>query len=427
MSSQISLQQPILNGGIRSINFFNGRLLSARDLTREQSAHREADRRLGQAVGDGIAYGLEISVANDSTRESPVVSVEPGLAVNRVGQTLKLTDRTDVALVRRATAGSSGVQIFGECAPLQTGTYIAGAGVYLLTIAPASGVEGRAMSNGLDATTAACNTDTLVNAVQFRLIQLDQHISATEIQDQNRLRNLIAYKFFGVEKTDAFKADPFGEKLEDYGLLDDLRPTWLSDCDVPLGILFWTLVDGIKFLDMWSVRRSLAHPSADTLWPLFTSQRCRSEGEAMFLQFADQANTLRKTLPSPTLVRAVDHFHFLPPVGLLPLADSRFSQGFHEDLFFDDMTVHPEDLHIEGARVEALVQQALRFPPVDLSVPNTNRTLVWVYHVRENRQQVLDDSIAGPTQPYVIFTTGHMAYLGDAHFDVNRWDFSNFA
>lgn len=427
MDSQISLQQPILNGGIRSINFFNGRLLSARDLTREQSAHREADRRLGQAVGDGIAYGLEVSVANDSTRESPVVSVEAGLAVNRIGQTLKLTDRTDVALVRRASSGSNGAQIFGECVPLQTGTYIAGAGVYLLTIAPAHGVEGRAISNGLDAATAACNTDTLVNAVQFRLIQLDQHITASEIQDQNRLRNLIAYKFFGVDQTDGFKANPFGPKLDQYGLLDDLRPTWLSDCDVPLGVLFWTLEDGIKFLDMWSVRRSLAQRTANSSLPLFTSERRRSEGEAMFLQFAEHTDTLRKTLPAPTTVRALDHFHYLPPVGLLPLAGGQFGQGFHEDLFFDEITVHPEDLHIEGARVEALIQQSLRFPPVDLSVATDNRILVWVYRVRENRQQVLNSSIAGPTQPYLIFTTGHMAYLGDAHFDVNRWDFSNFA
>lgn len=427
MDSQISLQQPILEGGIRSINFFNGRLLSARDLTREQSAHREADRRLGQAVGEGIAYGLEVSVANASTRESPVVSVEAGLAVNRVGQTLKLTDRTEVALVRRATAGSNVAQIFGECVPLQTGTYIAGAGVYLLTIAPAHGVEGRAMSNGLDAATAACNTDTLVNAVQFRLIQLDQYITPPEIQDQNRLRNLLAYKFFGVEKTDAFKADPFSAELDRYGLLDDLRPTWLSDCDVPLGVLFWTLEDGIKFIDMWSVRRSLAQRSADSFWPLFTSQRRRSEGEAMFLQFAEHSETLRKTVANPVTVQAVDHFHYLPPVGIIPLANEKFPQGFHENLFFNELTVHPEDLHIEGARVEALIQQALRFPPVDISVASNNQILVWVYRVRENRQRVLNESIAGPTQPYLIFTTGHMAYLGDAHFDVNRWDFSNFA
>ena len=75
MDSQISLQQPILYGGILSINFFNGRLLSARDLTREQSANRESDRRLGQAIGEGIAYGLEVSKSTASTQQAPVVTV----------------------------------------------------------------------------------------------------------------------------------------------------------------------------------------------------------------------------------------------------------------------------------------------------------------------------------------------------------------
>ena len=83
MDSQISLQQPILDGGIRSINFFNGRLLSARDLTREQTANREAERRLAQAIGEGVAYGLEVSKFNASTQESHVVTVEPGLAISR--------------------------------------------------------------------------------------------------------------------------------------------------------------------------------------------------------------------------------------------------------------------------------------------------------------------------------------------------------
>ena len=57
--SATDLQTPIIEGAIRSTNFFNGRLLSARDLTLEQSAYREADRRLGKAIGEGIAYGLE--------------------------------------------------------------------------------------------------------------------------------------------------------------------------------------------------------------------------------------------------------------------------------------------------------------------------------------------------------------------------------
>ena len=75
MDSSIDLQQPIIDGGIRSINFFNGRMLTARDLTREQSANREVTRRLGQAVGEGVAYGLEVSKSKSasSTSEFPLV------------------------------------------------------------------------------------------------------------------------------------------------------------------------------------------------------------------------------------------------------------------------------------------------------------------------------------------------------------------
>ena len=423
MDSQISLQQPILDGGIRSINFFNGRLLSARDLTREQLANREADRRLGKAVGEGIAYGLEVSKSNASTQGSPVVTVEAGLAINHIGQTLTLTAKTDVALARRATPGASNTDFFGECVPLQSGTYVAGAGVYLLTIAPAQGTEGRAATHSLESTNASCSTDATVSAVQFRLVQLDQQISPTDMLDQNHLQNLIAYKCFGVDNTSNFPADPFTTDQEKYGLLDSLRPAWLTECEVPLAILYWTLVDGIKFIDLWSVRRQLFPRSADKTWPFLTTARRRSEGMAMFLEFAEQLDAMRETLPNPAQIRAVDHFRYLPPVGIVPLQSNQFQQGFHKDLFFDTITRHPENLHIEGARVEALVHAALHYPPVDLN----SHIMIWIYRVRENQQQQVPGANINTSQPYLIFTTGHMAYLGDAHFDVNRWDFSNFA
>src|SRR6476620_150070 len=171
MDSRIDLQRPVLDGGIRSINFFNGRLLSARDLTREQTAYREADRRLGQAIGDGVAYGLEVSKTSGASNDSPAVTVAAGLAINRRGQTLTLATETDVALVRSTDSGGS-ANNFSDCLPLQTGAYVAGAGAYLLTLAPAQSTEGRAITNGLNQA-GSCNTDTIVTAVQFRLIQID--------------------------------------------------------------------------------------------------------------------------------------------------------------------------------------------------------------------------------------------------------------
>jgi hypothetical protein len=415
------LQQPIVDGGIRSVNFFNGRMLTARDLTREQAANREVDRRLGQAVGEGIAYGLEVSKSTGSTNESPVVSVEPGLAVNRQGQTLWLQDQTDVALVRKASA--SATEIFAECKPLQSGTYVAGAGVYLLTVAPAETREGRAVTSALNTGGAPCNTDAVVSAVQFRLIQLDPPITATELLDQNHLRNLIAYKCFGVADTQSFVSDPFGSELKQYGLLDSLRSNLLTDCDVPLGVLYWTLTDGIKFIDMWSVRRRLARRVDVGRYALLQDDRRAREGEAMFLQFQEQLEALRIFDGNPEALTAKSRFRYLPPIGILPLRKGG-SAGFTVSRFFDGVA-HRNPEFIDGALLNALTREAINYDPINLLDPidPDSCEMVWLYSAWQNERATQESS----TQPYVVFTSGHVPYAATARFDVTRWDYGNYS
>lgn len=420
MDSQIDLQQPVIDGGIRSVNFFNGRMLTARDLTREQAANREVDRRLGQAAGEGVVYGLEVSKSTRSTNEAPVVAIEKGLAVNRNGQTLWLRDRTEVALVRKASASVAGIT-FSECLPLQSGTYVAGAGVYLLTVAPAETREGRAVTNALDTGGAPCNTDAVVSAVQFRLIQLDPPITTAELQDEHHLRNVIAYKCFGLSDTKAYVKDPFGTELKEYGLLDDLRGNLLTDCDVPLGVLYWTLTDGIKFVDMWSVRRRLIDPAATDRWGIVMDDRRRNEAEAMLFQFRDQLATIFSAEPNLGFVAASAHFRYLPPVGILPLGDVASSRGFSYRQFFTGMT-YREPVFIEGAHVEFMFRSFLSFPPIDLS----SREMIWLYLVREN-MQTINAGVSRPPQAYLMFSSGHIPYQGDARYDLSRWNYSNYS
>ncbi|HEX3083356.1 MAG TPA: hypothetical protein VHP99_02435 [Pyrinomonadaceae bacterium] len=410
MDSRTDLQQPVLDGGIRSINFFNGRLLSANDLTREQSASREADRRLGKAVGEGVAYGLEVSQLANGNNQSPAVSVEAGLAVNRRGQTLMLEARTDIALVRTVDATGSS-QGFAECAPLQTGAYVSGAGVYLLTIAPAQQTEGRAITNGMNPTTATCNSDTIVSCVQFRLIQIDPPITTAEMQDEGHLRNLLAYKCFGTEETNTFITDPFGKALAQWGLLDGLRPNQLTDCEVPLAVLCWTDA-GIDFIDMWSVRRRLAS-SQNGEWPPFESDAAMAMAEARLLQFRDQIDDLRSPTANAAQLRALDIFDHLPPAGLLP-TDSAISTGFNLEKFFDGMTVR-NPVFIDVAQVEDLLRASQRYGAIDVS----NHEVIWLYQVREN--------VLGNTSPYAIFANGHIPPIGLGRFNLGRWNYSNYA
>jgi hypothetical protein len=412
MASPIDLQQPVLGGGIHSINFFNGRLLSARDLTLEQSAYREADRRLGNAVGDGVAYGLEVSTAAKSSKESPAVSVSAGLAINRRGQTLMLDARADITLVRTASAPvrSKG---FSECQPLQTGAYVANAGVYLLTVAPAQINEGRAITNGTNPAAATCNSDTTVTGVQFRLIQIDPPITSAELHDEDHLRNLVAYKCFGVKESNGFMRDPFGKTVSDWGLLDGLRPNQLTDCEVPLAVLRWTR-DGIRFIDMWSARRQLAH-SSDGKWPPFECDAALATAEARLLQFRDQLEDLRRT--NPAQVRATDVFNFLPPAGLLPVSGGT-STGFNLNTFFDGVTVR-QPVFIDVAQVDELVRSSILYGPIDLS----EHQVIWLYRVREN---VLGKSASVPTHPFIIFASGHIPPIGTGRYNLGHWNYSNY-
>src|SRR5437867_512547 len=172
----VDLLKPVLSNRTRSINFFNGRLLAGEDLTTEQKANRAAHSLLGQAVGDGVVYGLEVKANTQaSTLASPVLAVSQGLAVNKNGATLFLETDTQVALSRPPDVinGIDPSSIFQDCKPTETGTYIAGAGVYLLTIGPATSSQGLAEVSGISTSQAPCNTKYNLQGVQFRLLKLD--------------------------------------------------------------------------------------------------------------------------------------------------------------------------------------------------------------------------------------------------------------
>src|SRR4029077_9738434 len=99
MSTELDLEEAILDSELRYINFFNGRLLTGGDLSAEQAANRACSRHLGQAVGAGVAYGLEVSISLGNPPLNAMVDVAAGLAVNRAGQTLRLESKQTVALV----------------------------------------------------------------------------------------------------------------------------------------------------------------------------------------------------------------------------------------------------------------------------------------------------------------------------------------
>jgi hypothetical protein len=430
------LVQPVFDTDVRLVNFFNGRMLSAEDLSREQDANREERRRLGRAIGDGVAYGLEVTATVGVDRvAAPAVTINAGLAVNRRGQTLALASSVDVVLKQPplAQTASGDIQTFAVCDPVDPNTYVAGAGAYLLTIGEAEGKQGLAPVSGLGNIQASCNTKYLVPGVRFRLIPLT--LAPADLNEPNLLRNRLAYRCLagGPGESDGlvddgFVANPFGPPITEYGVIDRLRPhlpdtlqqgTWLQTCEVPLALLYLTATNGLVFVDMWAVRRRIIAPSADSSFPLLTSDRRLAEGEAMFLQFQSQiADMLLAGVPLAP-VAARDLFAFLPPVGLLPVGTGGRPLGFNYNNFFSRMTCR-NPIFIEGAQLRPLLREGLSYPPIDTN----SGVVVWLYLVRENAQLTLTGK---PGQSYLVFASGHTPYRGEARYNVHHWNFGNVA
>src|SRR6266568_5788962 len=257
--SVIEIEQPLLDGGIYSVNFFNGRLLSGEDLSAEQAGNREAHARLGLSVGMGVVNGLDVTLppppppgADTGLTPAPKVTVSKGMAINSLGQTLQLYDSIDVQLVSMHNSGSStaGQGTFRDSQPSPVGQYVLGEGVYLLTIAPALGSNGfspvSSFSNSsAGSSTATCNTRFSVDTIQFRLIQLT--FSSGLLGDTDHLRSKIAYACFGfpdaLPNTLLTPPDSFGPYEQNIRLLETLQQISkkidLAN-DVPLAILSWS-------------------------------------------------------------------------------------------------------------------------------------------------------------------------------------------
>ncbi len=417
----LQLQEPLKEGGIRTVNFFNGRLLTSKDLSREQSARREADWRQGLARGDGVAFGLDVGPDEAVSKSgAPVLRITSGLAINRRGQALRLTDDLSVALTRSFDATVATTCTFAACDPLIGGTYVAGAGVYVLSVAPAEISEGKAPTNGLDPNNVRCNMDSTVEGLQFRLHAVPPQEYGPLGIGEPWFRNALAYRCFGDDVRAPWFADLLKALPRRETLLDTLRATTLTDYDVPLALLFITGVAKVEFIDQWAVRRPLSRASADA-WRSLVDDRRLAVGQAMFLQF--QRHILDGAAPSGNLspITARTHFRYLPPAGVIPVPEETDQTDAAATRFFAGMT-YRGPAFINAARLEGLLRESLMYPPIDTQSPE----LIWLYRVRENRMAI-DFAGAGKPRSYLAFASGHLPYRADAQFDLGYWNYGNYA
>ncbi|MDT7807745.1 MAG: hypothetical protein QOJ70_1558 [Acidobacteriota bacterium] len=425
------LSEPILDSGINTSNFFNGRLLTADALKTDQQAGREQRRLLGRAVGNGVVEGLEVTVVSaGGVGSQPTVAVSKGLALNRSGQVLQLNGDEQIALVRKLDAPPADAGAFADCADAVSTFDTLENGVYVLVIGPASGFRERVPMRGLSDTAAVneCGSRFVVEGVQFRLARLDLAamsepsmsmglsaatlaqintlMSATSAVELSKLRNLLAHVCFGTEEVAKIPREPFRQQqgqlaFESYGAADFLRTKGqLTDCEVPLALVYWR-GGTLRFADSWAVRRRVRARAGGALSYLFAPRRV-AEAEAVLFQFEEHLLWLFGSQTNPESFVATELFRWLPAAALVPLRSSTNTAGVSVEKFFLNKSFGPPAL-LKGARLRALINESLDYPPVDLTAPD----YVQLYTVKENSQA--QNAPAAP-RPFVVFATQEMPH-----------------
>jgi hypothetical protein len=401
----LALEAAHTDAGIRTVNFFNGRLLTGRDLSREQQARREADQRLGQALGDGVGEGLAVShLGKVAPGGRPAASISPGFAVNRLGQVLRLAAPVKLALATVAAPGpATRLCLFDDCAPPASGDYIGAGGIWLLTIAPAFADEGRAAVSGMGDAPGRCAFDAVAEGVQFRLLEIRGQLHGLSLTDP-RLRNKLAYACFGDGVRPSWPVNLPGSSPRRDDLIEALRKDGLTDAEVPLAIIATGPDGGHLFTCNHAVQRPLGLRRDGVALLDIVRPRRALIGEAMWAQFHDQlasSDALAST--------ARDRFAFLPAAGLLPL----LSDGVARE-WFGPMEVRGP-LHIDQSKVEPLLRASLTAPAIDTASDHC----IFLYRIAQNRMAGRSDSL--------IFASGHLPVAAEARFNLAHWDFANFA
>ncbi len=436
----MNLLEPVLTG-IKSTNFFEGRLLTAQDLREQQTANEEHRWRLGRAIGSGVVEGLEVTLLNNGlvgsppTLVPPKVRVDKGMAINGRGQALELTtEYVELELARELPAPDLADQTFNDCQPPTTSNIPNGEGVYLLVMSPALGFEDYAPKSGLglEGKAIGCGRRYTVEGVQFRLEQIplssfdaitaprnalrnlaDTATSIETAQAVSQLRNAVAHSALNsasaAEQRGRIRS---GEPVAFTTTSSILDTSALSVCDIPLAILFWDLT-GVRFLDMWSVRRLarwLVEPDDIALFP--------QHGLEQLLQFIDHAREYIRPDLDTSNFDIRDLFRYIPPVGFVHVSRPGTVTGYNPDTFFADYTRGQPQAALAG-RLSDMLLSSLAFGAVDLD----DDTFLQTYEITENDEAV---DAGDASSKYLVYATrdtnGPMTRDGVARTFEDAWE-----
>lgn len=337
--------------------FFNGRLLSAEDLTREQAARDDAEARLARLIGCGVAEGLTVTAGTGS-----VLHIAAGLGVTPSGAVIDIGNLDlDLSSAGRGASFSG----FGNCAAsLAEGQ--AHAGIYLLTLTPAWSGQGRAAT--LLGEVGACNRRTQQPAVRARLVEVQSPGGLGAASVRNELAVALLSPGQGLA------AVPEGGRVGWWmrqRIGASAAAAGLSADELPLALLQINASAEPLWIDTDSARRRLAPPpgeAGDAMWPQSWAIEMQAFAAQLLAELQGGAKSTAFVWLPPTLpLTPTQHALLRAAVPAVPLhADevlnrARFARALIEgwedvpvrhaeaDFYLAELDGHPERLLLRAA------------------------------------------------------------------------------
>jgi len=308
--------------------YFDGKFLSARDLTRDQAYFLARQAGFARALGPGVVEGLEVSAGASSSD----LLVRPGLGYTSAGELVSLSAAVRVSLAQlfrlQTLAGQLGT-LRQARPPLRNRT-----GLFVLGL--------RAL-------------EFSANPVAAYPTSLDgpRHVEEGDIIEASALT--LSY----LADAPPDRIDAMRSQLARDAFVGDALPAMPAEL-LPLAVLALQ-GDQVRWVDTHLARRAAGQAHADVLGFGFAPRLLR---EAHLAQYSQQLRelTARSLAGRPT---ASQYFAALPPAGPMPAAavnTQDFSQSWFPPGVQADLCLVPED------EIALLVEESLLLPPIDLSL-----------------------------------------------------------
>lgn len=313
--------------------YFDGRFLTAEDLTADQEYARARQSDLAQAMGAGVIRGLMVSIERGASANNVELVIEEGLGVTPAGDLVVVG--ADVRTRLDAIPESTVIEARLGIRQLATAGIRNRSGLYLLALRPVEFSTNPVASypTTLDGTRSVHDGD-IIEATAVTLIPYPDRSGSEDFADK---RARVAREIF----------------------FEGQRPGVLQEA-LPLALL--CLEGGaLRWIDVYLVRREVG---AESTLAAGLNQRPRALLEAWFKQHQDHV----ASIGTPAIAagyNATKYFDALPPVGMIPASTLKFDGQTLTQSFFPPV-VDCEFAFVPADEVAVLVDEALALPPIDL-------------------------------------------------------------